>query len=292
MFCPVGYINLSDIAGQISELSLRIGAAQYIAKTSKAKIENERQYFEGLVFEEALLACWLLCRFLGSVSPYAASPNGKIVKIGNIMICHEDQLGAYDWTWPVEEAHPGLFWMLKSSIEQKDVNYAIDRFRFLEMATGTISVISRQETIRKNTSQELESVNKQLEIARQFEGWSVVFDLEEVPAGVDDFLELIDFRVPYIQLADTSDNSEEYLNGPNSKKQPTSAIWTALKPKGRPQKREPIINFLQKHYFGQHLPPLKSIQKMLREKENFNASDRTVQRAKSEYGARLERLKR
>lgn len=181
MYAPIGYVPFSALV----EYANTIATQTVLQERTKLEHSVDGKATEMLSgqevsIEEAVLAAWIICRSFEFIQPYICSPTGTVVSITQPMTHHEDRLGWYDWYFP-SKTHEELCLSARKALEGKPFSHPFDRFRFIDVLTGTISVAEREHLIRLFGHDADEDVEPQSRVARNFEGWAICFDKLDFP---------------------------------------------------------------------------------------------------------------
>lgn len=203
MFCPEEHIPLLDVVGWCDHVSAQFWSAENMRRFKNDEI-NEDSGLKSFQ-EKEVLTCWLIAKCLEIYPSKLCSPSGKILVPSQFLFFHEDRLNWYQWSWPVwENDELSLSWR-----HFAEGIHPADRFRFIDMITGTVQVVGREEKIKSLGIETDEDVIHQISVVAPLNGWAVCFEQESFPTSVTELASDVGLNGPYLEFAeqDTSGKS-------------------------------------------------------------------------------------
>ncbi len=229
MFYPEGYVPFSDLMDYAESASTEIFAANSFKEYREENVANDLARYRFL--EREVLFAWLLCHGLTNYRPIACSPSGIRVGISHPLTHHEDNLYWYRYSWPALDDDE-LGGIMRRVEEGKPSTHPLNRFRFIDFATGTICVERRMHLIRIFAHEAEENIDSQVATATNFDGWAVCFHASDFPNTIERFLEDAGLEEPRIAFASENPQIERSRGGRPSKRFVARQIYWQIYPNG------------------------------------------------------------
>ena len=182
MYAPIGYHTFGYLLSVADHLAGQVWLAKRRLEANQARRGKEASA------ERTLLTAWIISRSLHTFPTAICSPQGHALRVDPLFCFHEDQLDWYEWGWPIED-HDELSGPYHRMV--KEDLHPFDRFRFIDVITGTICVQGRIDAIKNAAKDADEYIDIQLDIAKRFDGWAVCFSEDEFPLTEQEFFEKI-----------------------------------------------------------------------------------------------------
>lgn len=165
MFAPEGYINISEILNRLTSFSQGYAAAyDWVDHTDKSPNSDFSRHVE-------LMNAWMLCRIFDLHEVFLSSPSGTIVRAVGMLLWHEDDLSR--WMFPNNLKQPSPISDIFSRGVNSPTEHPLNRFRFVDVLTGTVAIEGRENALRSFQIEADEDLFQQTRVASQFDCWAV-----------------------------------------------------------------------------------------------------------------------
>ncbi|PWE48720.1 hypothetical protein DEM26_16615 [Thioclava sp. NG1] len=221
MFAPDGFVPFAVAQRWILERAdefYRECALPWAARLADESDDADAQKLFRTAFAGRMIFLeWLVdtCLYYQPVAVYPASPGGDIMRVGNQFFEAEDHLSWYDFQWPLLDDE------LRPIAESGAVRETLDgRFEYYFWDRDNCCIrIPEVEECRNLPAQ----AGFFLDVALEFDGWSVCFKHEDC-----DTLETI-----LVRLYDwTGERTAPSLKGRPRKQEVAASIYASLYPEG------------------------------------------------------------
>ncbi len=183
MFAPIGYINISELLNSFTPFAQGYAAAyDWVDQTDNRPESDLSRHTE-------LLAAWMLCCVFDSHDVFLASPSGMMARASGLLLRHEDDLAR--WMFPNNLKNPSPISSIFARGVSSPTDHPLNRFRFIDVFTGTVAVEGREGELSKFQIESDELILHQARVAKQFDCWAVCIHESALKPGCTDYKSLV-----------------------------------------------------------------------------------------------------